>query len=131
MFCAKCGKEFSDGSANCPFCLEPVKEKKKFVVNFPDEEVHKESDSIFSFDRQQEYAKSFSEHENDIYSGKAESTEPDEPEQEQKIFFPGEAVRNNTPPVAKDDPKITENESGADLNLPRRPAENRASQRKR
>lgn len=126
MFCAKCGKEFSDGSANCPFCLEPVKEKKKFVVNFPDEEAHKESDSIFSFDRQQEYAKSFSEHENDIYSGKAESTEPDEPEQEQKIFFPGEAVRNDTPPVAKDDPKITENESGADLNLPRRPTEKTA-----
>ncbi len=122
MVCTKCGKEFSDESANCPFCLEPVKEKKKFVVKFSDEEAFGERDSIFSFDRQQEYAKSFSEHENDIYSGKAESTEPDEPEQEQKIFFFGEDISNDTPPVTEDEPKITENESGADFNPPCRPA---------
>ena len=60
MFCGKCGHEFSDELDNCPFCLEPVKkEKKKFVVNITDDDAFGETDSVFSFDRQQEYSKSF------------------------------------------------------------------------
>ncbi|MGN1195273.1 MAG: hypothetical protein ACI4SB_07300 [Acutalibacteraceae bacterium] len=88
MICSKCGKEFSDEMNHCPYCFEKAKkEKKKFVVNFSDEDEFENTGSVFSFDRQQEYSKSFTEHENNTYSEKAVGYNTDEEKEEQTIFF--------------------------------------------
>ena len=109
MFCGKCGHEFSDELDNCPFCLEPVKkEKKKFVVNITDDDAFGETDSVFSFDRQQEYSKSFSEHENNIFPEKAESFVPPEPVQEPKAFFEDENIKNNNMPFPESEPETVQ-----------------------
>lgn len=88
MICSKCGKEFSDDRNNCPFCFEPAKkEKKKFVVSFTDEEAFGESESVFSFDRRREYARSFEEHENNVYSERVESDDTAQAVKEQQSVF--------------------------------------------
>lgn len=107
MVCRKCGGEFDDGADCCPFCFEPTeKEKKKFVVSFTDEEAFGESDSVFSFDRQREYAVSFEQHENNVYSEKAKPAEERAPEEERPSVFKKDSTQGEH--SAK-----TENEGGA------------------
>lgn len=98
MICSKCGKEFSDEMSRCPYCFaEAKKEKKKFVVNFADEDEFENGGSVFSFDRQQEYAKSFTEHENNTFSENAVSDSESGEEREEKPVFFGVPKTENLP----------------------------------